>query len=138
MKTLKEIVEDLHVRKGKSNGVTKRGAFWLACDEIMLRRSGGDGIGQNSPDVTHYLQIRHYRDGAVRPVIRRHAWHQNGTYSGSGDNFTAVAEIVEATTVEQIAAILMGYSAHNPGHDGLMTALAALGMPAAEPAPDGE
>jgi len=135
MKTLKEIIESRHVRKGKSHGITKRGAFWLACGEIELRRSGGDGIGQSLADVTHYLQLRHYRDNTVRPVVHRHAWHE---YTGGGDTFVACPEIADATTSEEIAAILMGHDAHNPGHDGLVTALAALGMPAAAPAPDGE
>src|SRR3990167_5117905 len=112
MKTLKEIVEDCHCRKGKSDGITKRGAYWLAWDPIVCRRSGGTGCGQSSPDVTYYLLLRHFRSGEVRPIIHREAWHQNSAYSGAGDTYNSIPELLECTTIEQVVSILLAHDAH--------------------------
>ena len=139
MKTLKEIVEDCHCRKGKSDGITKRGAYWLACDPIVCRQSGGTGCGQSSPEVTYYLQIRHYRSGEVRALVHRDAWHQNGIYSGAGDIYTSVPEIAAATTVEKVISALMAADAYSSRHyQELESALRFIGLPLSEPSPDGE
>ena len=76
MKTLKEIIVETKCRKGESDGTTKQGAFWFACDEILIRSFGGDGVGQSSTDLRNYLQLRHYRNGEVKAVVNFHGKSQ--------------------------------------------------------------
>lgn len=144
--TLREAVEQSHVRSGKSNGTTRRGAYWLACDEIVLREAGGDGIGQSGPDITYYLQIRHYRGGEVRAVVHQAARHQNGSWSGAGDWYRAV-DLGDCATIEDVVVVLKGGIDFHGG-DGRETcysdchyadirdALMPLGLAESAPAPD--
>lgn len=141
MKTLKEAVEAEQCRKGKADGTTKRGAYWLATDPIIIRRSGGDGIGQSSADVTWTLELRHYRSGEVRPVIHRDAWHQNGSWSGAGDDYYGRQDIGGAGTIEEVVVRLKNgvgdeacYS--DKRYDDLRDALLAIGMTESIPGPD--
>lgn len=142
MKTLKDIIIASKIRKGPAHGTTKRGAFWTFVEDeyfAKLRRSGGDGIGENSPDVTHYLDFRHFRDGSVTAVITRDAYHQNGGYSGGGKEQIDASEILGCTTIEDVEIALKGIgrdesvigSSHN-----LRPTLHALGLPESAPAPD--
>lgn len=133
----------MKIRKGLACGTTKRGAFWSTHRDdwvATLRRSGGDGIGQSSDEVTHYLDLRHYRDGLVQATICRSAWHQNG---GDGKTYTDASEILGCTTIEDVIVALKSitdkyeqpvYSDHREKE--VIAALTALGMPLSEPAPD--
>lgn len=141
MKTLKEAVEATKCRKGKADGTTKRGAYWLATDPIIIRRSGGDGIGQSSADVTWTLELRHYRSGEVRPTLHRSAWHQNGSWSGGGDDYYGRQSLNDIHTIEDIVVDLKKgtdeeacYS--DKRYDDLSAALSSIGMDESEKGPD--
>jgi hypothetical protein len=139
--TLKEAVQKERCRKGKADGITKRGAYWLACEPIVLRRAGGDGIGQSAPDITWSLEIRHFRDNSVVPTLHRSAWHQNGSYSGGGDRYFIREGLADVTTVEEaIANLKAGTSEehcyHSSRYAEVRDALLALGLPEAAPSPD--
>lgn len=143
MITLKTAVENQKCRKGKSDGITKQGAYWLACDPITIREHGGDGIGQSAPSITWTLELRHFRNGEVRSVLHRYAWHQNGSWSGGGDRYFGRPSLADMTTVEEIVANLKEgtdeekcYSDHWYGD--IKDALVDLGMVEAEPSPDQE
>ena len=143
MKTLKELVIAAKCRKGKSTGITKRGAFWLACEEIRIRSFGGDGIGNSSSDLRNYLQLRHYRDGTVGAVVRCNAWHQG---DGDSSSYRKVSDVLSCTTTEEVIAVLKrtnewheNASVYSDTHEERLTkALAAMGLPASAPAPDDE
>jgi hypothetical protein len=143
--TLTELVEARKCRKGSAVGTTKRGAYWLACEPITLRRGGGDGIGNSAADRTYTLELRHYRNGEVRCLVGYTAWHQN--YDRSG--YQCVEQLGKCVTIEQVICELKGsrYSraegdyggdhVYSDLHEGdVTTALTKLGMAAAEPAPD--
>lgn len=138
MKTLKELIEIRKCRKGESTGTTKQGAFWLACDPILIRSFGGDGIGQSGTDLKNYLQLRHYRSGEVKAVVNFHGWHQN---YGTSNSYRTVP-ILDCTTVEDVIVILKGISEDETaaysdwGQDKLTAALTDLGMVESAPAPD--
>lgn len=142
MTTLREAVELTKCRKGKSVGTTKRGAYWLACDPIVVRRAGGDGIGQSAPDITWTLELRHFRGGEVRPTAHEEACHQNGSYSGAGDQYFAMAALGECASVEEVIVALKGgvkdqeacYS--DRCYDRLRDSLVSLGLPESAPGPD--
>ena len=151
MKTLKELVEAQKSRKGKSTGTTKRGAYWLVGDPLKIRSYGGDGIGQNSPDHKHFLELRHFRSGEVRATIQFESWHQNGSYSGAGNSYHDVSEILNCTTVEDVIVALksktvrgrfvgddVGVNVYSDSFaDKLSERLTELGMVESLPAPDG-
>ena len=138
--TLKELIEDRKCRKGQPYGTTTSGAFWLVCDEIKIRRFGGDGIGQSDAERTNFLQLRHYRDGTVKALARYNVWHQNW---GDGDSFYTVP-ILDCETIEEVISVLKGTDedecqAFGDNHkEALTNALKALGMEEAAPAPDEE
>lgn len=145
MKTLKEIVIEQKCRKGAAAGTTKNGAYWVA-GECVTRRCGGDGIGNNAPDVTWTLELRHYRDGAVRATMHRDAHHQNGRWGGAGDWYYGIDAILSAETIEDVI-VEMRAGVHDRdtgetlpvlGRDlsELRDMLAAWGMPNAAPSPD--
>lgn len=140
MKTLKQCVIDKKCRKGAANGTTKRGAFWLACEPIKIRSYGGDGIGNNAADCTHFLQLRHYRDGEVLAIIHGNYWHQGVS---APDEFVCCDDILECTTVEAVIVALKGeqmpggnsvFSDYFTGN--LTCSLTELGLVENEPAPD--
>lgn len=140
-KTLEIIVGAAKCRKGKAVGISEHGAYWLACDPIVIRRAGADGIGQSAADITYYLELRHYRSGLVRPVVWRSAWHQNGVWGGSGDDYFSVPGLRNAGTIEDVAALLLrgvaGRTCYSVDcYSNLLLALGALGLPASEPGPD--
>lgn len=145
MKTLKEIIIALRCRKGPAKGTTKRGAYWLACEPIKIRSYGGDGIGNNSAAIRHYLELRHYRSGEVRAAIHVDAHHQNGSYSGAGDWWSDCSDILNATTVEEVIVALKSITADNGAttysdsfKEELTKALTALGLPESAPSHDDE
>lgn len=105
MNTVKEIAQKLKCRKGEAHKITPDGAYWLAVD-INIDRTGGDGIGQSSASVTHNYTVRHYRDGSLRAYVEHDAWHQNGSYSGSGMSRTRCDETLECETLEDLVAAL--------------------------------
>lgn len=139
MKTLQELIVAAKCRKGESAGTTKQGAFWYACEPILIRSFGGDGIGNASPDRRNFLQLRHFRNGDVKAVINFHSWHQN---YGTSDSYGTVS-ILDCTTVEDVIVILKGISDDDEtsaysdwGKDKLTAALTTLGMTESAPAPD--
>lgn len=144
MKTLKELIADQKCRKGEAHAKTKDGAFWLAAPEVTLRSYGGDGIGNNGPDLTQHLQLRHYRSGEVKAIAHYHSWHQN---YGSSDRYTTL-DILDCTTVEDVIVVLLqtkmraecggdGDSVYTSFcEDKLTDALTSLGMVEALQSPD--
>lgn len=144
MKTLKEIIAGLKIRKGTAHGTNKHGAFWtISGDDFFarIRRTGGDGIGQSTPDVSYYLDFRHFRNGEISAMVYRDAWHQNGAYCGAGKTWQNVSEVLEAQTIEQVVVILKGIEIDGSPVCGsnpvdLIESLRKLGLPEAEPAPD--
>lgn len=144
MQTLKNIIEAMKIRKGPAHGTTKRGAFWTPSKDryiACLRWTGGDGIGQSSPDVHFYLEIRHFRSGEMRAIVVRDAYHQNGEYAGAGKSVTDVTPVLDAQTAEDALVVLKGIrtqsgeSVVDVGKD-LVAVLVGLGLPDAMPAPD--
>lgn len=136
-KTLSFCVEAARCRKGKAAGTTKRGAYWLACEPIILRRAGGDGIGQSAPGITWRLELRHFRGGEVRPTLHREGWHQNG----SSDDYYGRPELATTRTVEEVIVILKAGANNETCYsdyyvDKLTAALVDLGLPESEPGPD--
>jgi hypothetical protein len=143
MKTLKEIIIERKCRKGAAAGTTKRGAYWLACEPIITREAGGDGIGQNAPDITDSIELRHFRDDNVRAVIHRDAWHQNGAHGGAGDGWMDASGVLNCSTIEEVLVVLKGTAlAESPvvnqysADKTLIPALRELGLPDAAPGPD--
>lgn len=145
MVTLETCVANAKCRKGPADGTTKRGAYWLACEPITIRRAGGDGIGQSAADVTYTLELRHYRNGEVRFLVGYSAHHQNYDHDG----YMCVQRLGKCTTVEQVICALKGtrYSRGEGDYDGdhvygdyhedtLTAGLVALGMAIAESPPD--
>lgn len=143
MKTLKEIIIDQKLRKGPSHGMTKNGAFWTFNPTqyfSVLRRSGGDGIGNSSPDITFFLEFRHFRSGEVRAEIIRKSWHQN---DGERISYTNGNAVLDAQTVEDVIVALKGIKTSegesivsSNKEEGITEDFVALGMPIALPAPD--
>ena len=142
MKTLKECIESVKCRKGAAAGTTKRGAYWLACEPIEIRRYGGDGIGNSGADCTNYLELRHYRSGEVAAILHGDYWHQNGA---GPDDWEQVPALLACTTIEFVIVTLKGVSFQDQAHvfsdskaDKLTDALAAIGMAEQDPSPDQE
>jgi len=136
--TLREAIEQSKCRKGKADGTTKRGAYWLAAD-IKIRSCGGDGIGQSSPDVKWYLELRHYRSGEVRPTINHRSWHQN---DGDGNQYFGRSDLCDCTTIEEVVVNLKlgveewGTCYGDDWYTDLRDALGALGLREADTSPD--
>lgn len=139
--TLQTLILSAKCRKGAAAGTTKKGACWLACEPITIRRSGGDGIGNSGPDCTTYLQLRHFRDGSIAATVNYNSWHQN---HGMSNSYQAAPEVLAAQSIEEVIAALKG-----TGYDGqpaisnyfaddgdTFAALSALGLPQALPSPD--
>lgn len=142
MNTIKDLVVAKKIRKGTAHGTTKRGAFWGIPgpgEGIKIRRAGGDGVGHNAPDITYWLNFRHYRNGEVSAVVDVESWHQN---SGHHRRYIRADEILACTTVEEVVVALKGirddlsnvYS--DSRHDDLSEALTSIGLPVAAPSPD--
>jgi len=141
MKTLNELIVSAKCRKGASAGTNKHGAFWFACEPIIIRRFGGDGIGETDANCVNYLQLRHYRDGSVKAVVNSYSWHQN---HGHCDTYRTADNLLDRTTVEDVIVCFKNISdkgshAYSDSRKNELTeALTALGMIEALPAPDAE
>lgn len=140
MKTLKELIVAARCRKGAASGITSEGAYWFACEPIIIRRFGGDGIGCSDADRKNLLQLRHYRNGTVSALVNAMAWHQN---YATTSRHQLVASVLGCTTVEEVIACLKGRSSDDVLYEDycehwLADALSALGLPAAAPSPDEE
>ena len=141
IKTLGELIVDSKCRKGTADGTNKRGAYWLAAEPIVIRRYGGDGIGNGGADCTNYLELRHYRTGDVSAVLHGHWWHQNGSRPDVYERFD---ELLACKTVEDMIVALKGVKVDEDTtaaysdmkKDVLTDALTKLGMPLAAPSPD--
>jgi len=139
MKTLSDLIVAAKCRKGAAAGTTKKGAYWLAVEPIKIRCFGGDGIGQSSADCTNYLELRHFRDGAVSIVIHYNSWHQN---HGMSDTYQSHIGLPMCETVEDVIVALKsanddGVSAYSDRmEENLTEALVAFGLPESAPAPD--
>jgi hypothetical protein len=141
MKTLAECIEARKCRKGKATGTTRQGAYWLACEPIVIRNYGGDGIGNSAADCKHYLELRHFRDGNVMAVVHGHFWHQNGARP---DIYEHCSGLTSCKTVEEVIVYLKktkiddetttAYSDYYA--DTLTAALVGLGLAECEPGPD--
>jgi hypothetical protein len=139
---LKTCIEAAKCRKGYAANTTNRGAYWLACPRIKLRRAGGDGIGQSSADLTYWLNLRHYRSGECAAVIQAESYHQDGSYRA----FHSLPSLLDAATTEDVIVILKAGIRDATGeydtcysdlcHDILATALGELGLPYEAAAPD--
>lgn len=146
MSTLKDLIIARKYRKGESAGTTKRGAYWRVAKPIRIRSYGGDGIGQSAPDCEHLLEFRHFRSGEVRAIIHIDCYHQNGSYSGGGDSWHDVSEILDFTTIEDVIVVLKGQKIGDSGYSvnaysdsysrELSDLLEEFGLPSSEPAPD--
>lgn len=146
-KTLKDLLIEKLIRKGAAHGTTKRGAYWTPVKGEYfekIRRSGGDGIGNSAPDVSFYLELRHFRDGTVKAVIVRVAWHQNGSYSGAGTTYADASSVLDCTTAEEVVVALKAISMDEEsviserGSEWITAACIAFGLPESAPAPDEE
>jgi hypothetical protein len=144
--TLKQAIEHAHCRVGKADGTTKDGAYWLAAS-ITIRQWGGDGIGQSSPSHTSSLDLRHYRDGAIRARCHHATWHQNGSYSGGNvSEYFGADAVLDCETVEEVIVKLKGIRYYEEYGDystpvygnGMLTVddLKHLNIPEAAPSPD--
>jgi len=147
MNTLKDLIISLKSRKGESTGTTKRGAYWRVAEPVKIRTYGGDGIGQSAPNHKHLLEFRHFRTGEVRAIIHIVSYHQNGSYSGGGDAWHDVSDILDCSTIEDVIVALKGqkigsdseYSvnAYSDSFEGeLSSLLSGFGLPDSSPAPD--
>jgi hypothetical protein len=130
MKTLKEIVIERKCRRGQADGTTRNGAYWVAAECVTRKWT---------------LELRHHRDGVVRATMCKHAWHQDGAYSGGGDWYYGIDAVLGATTVEDVIVSLKagvrdketGDTMHVYGYAAeIEDVLTALGLPLAAPAPD--
>lgn len=142
MNTIKDIVVAKKIRKGPAHGTTKRGAFWLLFGKdngLRLRGAGGDGVGHSAPDITYWLDLRHYRDGRVSAVIDVESWHQN---TGHHHRYIRADQVLSCATVEEVVVALKGISDDcsavysDNRFDTLVEALTRLGLPVSAPAPD--
>lgn len=141
--TLRQAIEQARCRQGKAAGTTKDGAYWLACKPTKIRDYGGDGIGQNRADTQNYLELRHYRDGSVRARVNVSASHQNGNRGGAGEWYLNADAVLDCASAEAVIVALKSIRDEDHGamygdafEDDLVAAIAALGLPAAEVAPD--
>lgn len=138
-KTLNELLVAQKARKGKSTGVTKRGAFWLVIKPIKIRSYGGDGIGQSRHSLWHNLEFQHFRNGEMDAKIVVNSWHQN-----DGDNSQTfdVSEILDVTNVEDLIAMLKGKEcgethAYSDRYEAdLTSSMRSLGLSDFPPGPD--
>lgn len=136
---IKELVIAQKCRKGPAAGTTKRGAFWLAIEPIIIRCHGGDGVGNNSADVRNYLELRHYRSGEVRVIIHLVSWHQN---SGTDHHYWDVTDAtVNCETIEDLIVALKGQGndyghAYSDHFAEKLNVLESLGLPKSAPSPD--
>lgn len=140
MKTLKELVIDTKCRRGKSDGTTKRGAFWQCIEPIKIRSYGGDGVGQSSADVDHHLELRHFRDNSVRAVVHIYSWHQDHEHH----SYIDVSNIVNCQSTEDVIVVLKSikdrdtetYIYSDSFEEELTERLQEIGLPEALPSPD--
>jgi hypothetical protein len=96
--TLKDLTIAKKSRKGEPDGRNKRGAYWTTLS-VKTAGFGGDGIGQNAPDIDWFFEIRHYRDGRVQSILRRHSWHQN---TGTNNDYADASKAVDMDTIEDV------------------------------------
>lgn len=137
MSTLKDIILNARCRKGAAYSIDIDGAYWLPFSPIRLRRTGGDGIGNNARDVEYLLEFRHYRSGEVRAAVHEHSWHQN---TGSSSVYYTI-DICDLTTGEDVIRVLLAADHEcvgNGGRDGqfIIEKLAHVGLKPCDPSPD--
>ena len=138
MQTLKELIEAKKCRKGQSSGITSDGAYWLAIEPVKIRSYGGDGVGNNGTNWTHYLELRHYRNGSVECIVECRGWHQN--HREISENH--VAPLGSAETVEHVIARLKSMKCgeskaySDKFQPELTAALVSIGMAESLPSPD--
>ncbi|WP_318556442.1 hypothetical protein [Geobacter anodireducens] len=146
LKTLKELVEARKCRKGRPDGTSAEGGYWLAIEPILLgerRHDGYDGPYWEK----HYLHLRHHRNGAVRVVVvERGEGHQFGGWKEWAYESASLDHLAEARSVEEVEACLLAGVDTGGGMvairrqcaPGLYAALQGLGLPAALDGPDSE
>ena len=143
MKTIESAAIAIKCRKGKSAGITKNGAYWIALETLTLT-AGGDGIGQSAAQIEYRLQLRHYRSGLVTAAIVRSSWQQN---HGINSTVLAAPAILACETAEEVISALQkvacadeyGFDAEcvEPFfHEQIALALGEIGIPEAAASPD--
>ena len=141
--TLREAVEQAHVRTGRSDGTSERGAYWLACNKITLRHYGS-GTGQGEPEIAYKLELRHYRGGEVQGVVRKTTFHEDVDRVAQ-TLWCRDIDLCDCGTVEDVVIKLQGgvygedrreecYSDYH--YKKLRDALELLGLAESAPAPD--
>jgi hypothetical protein len=137
MRTLKEIIINTRCRKGAADSIDIDGAYWMPFSPILLRRTGGDGVGSNARDIEYLIEFRHYRSGEVRAVLHEHSWHQN---TGSSSVYHTI-DICDLNTGEDVIIVLLAAGHECIGNDGrysrlLIEKLAHVGLKPCDPSPD--
>ena len=140
-KTLRDIIIARKTRKGEADNITKDGAYWETA--INLQNGGGNGIGNNGSSVTHYLEVRHYRNGELRGYLNRHLWHQN---DGTTHQRTRADNLLDCSTIEELIQTAKKHKIESVYDDSYEIEISNEGekrlceglpeMPASEPAPD--
>lgn len=136
-KTLKELVEERRCRKGRPDGTSAEGGYWLAAEPILIYERR-----HNCDYDERYLHLRHHRDGAVRVVVverGKAGWGKWAYDSASLDH------LAEARSVEEVEAWLLR-EVDTAGRvvlsrqcvPGLYAALQGIGLPDALDGPDSE
>ena len=100
-KTFAEIVREKKCRRGKASGIDESGAYWNAIKPITTKMSGGTGIGNSEPQVSFYLEARHYRAGQIMIGVVRESLHQNynDVFEWIDTPFISEADSVESVIV---------------------------------------
>lgn len=127
MKTLKEIIIDLKVRKGEPDGLTERGAFWKVA-KFRAAENGG---------YVYNVSLSHSRNNNVECWIVRY---------NSADAFVDAQShevLLTAQTVEGFIVTLWNCSyggtfLRNTWNSNIRWNLEKLGLPYCEPGPDEE
>lgn len=135
MKSLKDIIINARCRKGPAHNITFDGAYWSPFAHIVLRRTGGDGIGRNAHDVEFRLEFRHYRSGVVKAVVHEYSWHQN---TGTSHRYHFV-DICDLETGEDVVRVLMSFDKKflsSSDAQSIIGRLEELGLKPCDPSPD--
>jgi hypothetical protein len=139
MKTLEDLIIEAKCRSGKPYEISEDGAYWLYTDRITLKRTGGDGIGQSTADISYILELRHYRNDDVRAIIIVELWHEN--YGKKTEEINADS-VLSCTCVEELIIALLKLRDEREGKCCDTTFVRpwywehCTGLPLGKPAPD--
>lgn len=136
MKKLESLVIDKKIRSGKSDGTTKKGAYWNALEITIYQKGGPKSVTEESLR----LELRHFRSGDVEAVAcyRYFHLHDGQNIYNSFD----CPELLACTAVEDVVAVLKGipfWSSEIDAdylHSDLSKALIDFGLSESLPGPD--